>query len=117
MAQQQLFSTLPLTKKQLSSLASWRIIDHACRHCFGRLLQRNYSGLSEVRCSECGTKVLGAHTALCCCGIDAGEVGITLECVVNPAITKEVHREILIKEGKKETKPPAPITTIKSRKK
>jgi hypothetical protein len=77
----------------------WHLTDHACRHCLGRVLKRMSRGvITEVRCAECGAEALGDHTAVCCCGAQAGSSGSVLECVRNPDRTKGNPQEILVRE-------------------
>lgn len=81
------------------------LLDHACRICGGRLLQRRLaSGGREVRCAECGTVAelapAAAHPykALCFCGarlptgVDAG-----LRCIRNPQRTHEQPQEVVVR--------------------
>lgn len=59
---------------------SWRLTQHACRVCFGRILMRETFDRRRVyRCSCCDIEAEGhSEKALCCCGlklktgIDAG---------------------------------------------
>lgn len=79
--------------------AGWQVADHACRFCFGRVLQRVHKGEAvEVRCAECGKRADGAPKMLCCCGADCGDLGLALECVKNPQVTNENPHEILVRE-------------------
>ncbi len=78
----------------------WQLVDHACRQCFGRLLQHvDKSGdVAEARCAECGIRAEGTYAALCCCGADCGDLGNALECYRNPLVTAEMPHEILVRE-------------------
>jgi hypothetical protein len=56
--------------------ALFELVDHACRICGGRILQRTLpTGEQQVRCAECGQTVDVAPTArtpyvsLCWCGV------------------------------------------------
>jgi hypothetical protein len=70
----------------------WKVVDHACSLCSGRLLAtRKPDGREIVRCAECGTERTGDHQALCWCGTDTG-----FRCARNPAQTAEVSTEIII---------------------
>lgn len=83
--------------------SGWQLADHACRHCFGRVLQRKVRGrVVAVRCAECGAHEEGDHTAICCCGAAIGALGKLLECFRNPAVSKAVPQEILIRERNSE---------------
>jgi hypothetical protein len=64
----------------------WAILDHVCRFCYGRLLQRkNDQGESIVRCADCDTEVTGRVEGLCACGakLRSGQLA-GLACKVNP---------------------------------
>ncbi len=74
---------------------SWEITDHACRHCFGRILR--CSDDDRYRCSECGAEAFGTHEALCWCGVEVGGER-TFECLRNPAKSEQVPQEIIVRE-------------------
>ena len=77
----------------------WSIIDHACRHCMGRLLQRTDAhGQTIIRCAECGSTETGDHTALCWCGVTVLRQGYPFKCYRNPRLSLEVPQEILVCE-------------------
>jgi hypothetical protein len=79
--------------------AGWQLANHACRFCFGRVLQRVAGGrVVEVRCAECGKSADGLPRMLCCCGAECGDLGYVLECVRNRNVTNEVPHEILVRE-------------------
>lgn len=50
------------------TVETWEILDHACRHCMGRLVRRD-DGSGVVRCCECGASLVGEYDALCWCGV------------------------------------------------
>lgn len=90
-------------------LPAWRLTDHVCRVCFGRVLERRDQGQRVVRCANCGTEVRDMPTAaLCCCGLktstgkDAG-----LRCRRNDGRTPEQPAELAVGfgEAKAVTKP------------
>lgn len=82
---------------QLESLL-WAVSDHACRFCFGRVLERaHHNGLAMVRCSECGKHALGGVEEICSCGADCGALGHALECAKNPNICPEIPQQIMIR--------------------
>lgn len=86
----------------------WHLTDHACRSCFGRVLARISRGIVlEVRCAECGSQALGDHTAICCCGAQAGSSGSVLECVRNPERSKALPQEVLVRERRQRDVPVA----------
>lgn len=78
----------------MSDPDGWRILDHACRHCFGRLLQ---SG-SRIRCADCGAEVHGPVQDLCVCGATLRQSGRSagLQCRVNPAPSPRQPSQIVI---------------------
>lgn len=79
--------------------AGWAVVDHACRHCGGRVLVRLHKGNEvQARCAECGAEADGDHTAVCSCGEDLGALGKALECFRNPNVTREVPYQILVRE-------------------
>lgn len=94
---------------------TWELSDHACGHCFGRVLAAEDAHRSDdarwrYRCAECGHSGVGSVASMCCCGtIIGGKPG--LECVRNPAPTKEFAQEVLVRrlrEEKKQSVPQAP---------
>lgn len=91
-------SNVPVKRRVLTTPA-WKLADHACRHCLGRVLQRSVRGVAvEVRCAQCGERADGGPTALCCCGVDCGALGYALECFKNPNVGKAVPHEIMVRE-------------------
>jgi len=51
----------------------WRIEDHVCRECLGRVVSRQAEdGQVIVRCSNCGNQATGKPAAICACGIRRG---------------------------------------------
>lgn len=77
---------------------NWRVTDHVCRICLGRILTRQTSdGGLESRCAECGALESGGHESLCVCGAtlrDGRDAG--LRCVPNPERRPEVPAEIIV---------------------
>lgn len=76
----------------------WRVTPHACRICFGRILQRFVGGRHQTMCAECGTTVEGSHKALCCCGTkmaDGKDAG--LRCIKNPHVTPETPHQVIVR--------------------
>lgn len=48
----------------------WRITDHVCAECMGRVLERaTADGRVIARCADCGNEAEGGHRALCTCGL------------------------------------------------
>lgn len=78
----------------------WRLTDHACAACFGRILARPEANETMYRCTNCGAERISTRPeTLCACGItlrtgkNAG-----LRCVRNPAPTPECPSEIIVEE-------------------
>ncbi len=97
---------IPVTNPHgpLAPPVKWELTDHACRHCFGRVLKRErQDGVVEVRCAECGKKVLGDHAAICCCGADCGAMGRALECIRNPQVNEANPQEVMVRERMQNT--------------
>jgi hypothetical protein len=77
----------------------WELIDHACRHCMGRLAKRvNPDGSVVHRCCECGASVEGEHSKLCWCGAEVRGHGSVFECVRNNGLAKTTRQEVLVRE-------------------
>lgn len=94
-------SGVPLNQalKRRRAAPGWQVSNHACRHCFGRVLQRSAGGVViDARCSECGASVTGPVEELCACGVECDEIGFVLKCVRNTNVTKENPHEVLIRE-------------------
>jgi hypothetical protein len=92
---------LPTVEKRLRYRLNggFQFSDHACRYCFGRVMQRVSRGeVVEVRCAECGKRAEGRADALCCCGADCGDLGYALECFKNRNVTNERPHEILVRQ-------------------
>ena len=86
-------------RKPVKAPPRWSLSDHACRFCFGRVLQREERGkIVEVRCAECGKAAPGAAHTVCCCGADYGALDRVLECFRNPNMTEAIPQEILVRE-------------------
>ncbi|MCE3602725.1 hypothetical protein LXA47_03815 [Massilia sp. P8910] len=82
-----------------AAVTGWDLVDHACRHCLGRVLMRRHrDGTVEARCAECGAHSEDGIREVCCCGAECGTLGHVLECFRNPAITPSVPQEILVRE-------------------
>lgn len=80
----------------------WRITDHACRACMGRVLSRTtFDHKRLFRCANCGIeREGGAPSSLCCCGIRFGKAqrDAGIRCVPNPQRTPECMSEIVAME-------------------
>lgn len=61
----------------------WNIVDHACRHCMGRVLSgESKEGVPVVHCAECGAEEFGDHEALCFCNVKMPDGSRLFECFV-----------------------------------
>jgi len=88
-----------LSKPRAPGKGGWELVDHACRHCMGRVLVRTHKGIPlEARCAECGARADAGHAEICCCGAECGRAGFVLECFRNPEITPAVPQEVLVRE-------------------
>jgi len=77
----------------------WELTPHACRFCFGRVLQRSKRGeVVEVLCAECHKMASGGPFAICCCGADCGALGQALECFSNPERSEANPQVIMVRE-------------------
>lgn len=52
----------------MTAAPAWSMVDHACQHCGGRVLQRG----EVYRCGTCGVESRGAPNGICGCGILPG---------------------------------------------
>lgn len=94
----------------------FRLLDHACRICGGRLLSREKEdGRTSLRCSECGASadaLAGAdspHRLVCYCGAKLMTgVDARLRCRRNDAISPELSQEVLVMHLPDEAKPKKP---------
>lgn len=79
----------------------WRLLDHCCSVCFGRLLSRpGRDGATWYQCSNCGlSRESTRPETLCACGItlktgkNAG-----LRCVKQANPTPECPSEVIVEE-------------------
>ena len=77
----------------------WELTAHACRFCFGRVLQCTKVGKEiEVLCAECHKTAPGGPRAICCCGADCGALGHALECFRNPEPNEANPQVIMVRE-------------------
>lgn len=80
---------------------SWRLTDHVCRVCFGRVLERKGDdGSTIVRCANCGVEAHGQPKAICCCGVKTKKGRLAgLRCMRNPEPTPEQPAELIVAFG------------------
>lgn len=86
--------------------ADWKITDHVCRACFGRVLLSK----TQARCADCGAS--GQHAIdVCACGVKLHNgVSAGLKCLKNPAISIECPSEIVVSYvGNPDKKPLGPV--------
>lgn len=92
-----------VVKRRTRGGSGWQLSNHACRFCFGRVLQRAVGGvIVAVRCAECGAGANGAVDQICACGAVVGDIGFVLKCVRNGNVSKENPHEVLIREVPRE---------------
>lgn len=101
----------------------FELVDHCCRVCGGRLLQRRLdSGCVQVRCAECAALAEVAPTArspyaaLCFCGVTlASGADAGLRCQRSQARSPERPQEVVVRqeplEAVKKRANPRPIRT------
>lgn len=75
---------------------SWKLTDHVCRVCLGRVLTRTTRHGTESRCAECGIRAPGDHRQICACGtqLKNGHDAL-LRCQRNPNRSPELPAEIV----------------------
>jgi len=82
----------------------YRVINHVCRVCGGRLLKSdpNSTGGVRVRCADCGCREDGnktnkrLHEKVCACGARLTSFGnVGLKCGVNARMSIEMPEEIV----------------------
>lgn len=81
---------------------AWRLTDHVCRACMGRVLARETFDRKRLyRCSNCGLEREGASpAAVCCCGIRFGKAqrDAGIRCVSNAMRTPECMSEVVAQQ-------------------
>jgi hypothetical protein len=76
----------------------WKIEDHACRECLGRVLsRRGDDGEAIVRCACCGAQGVGEPAAICACGISAGRYA-SLRCTKLERLISGIDSEVVVSE-------------------
>lgn len=92
----------------------WRLEDHVCKSCFGRVISRpvmDAVGQRLYRCTNCGHEAQGdSVSAICCCGVklrkqgrDGSKAAATLidagiRCVSNPTPNSLLPSQIVASE-------------------
>lgn len=89
--------------------AQYKITDHVCRICFGRVLVCE----TGARCADCGA-VGKTVSDVCACGtmLNAGQ-NAGLRCIKNPAVSVECPAEIVVIYVGIEVKPAAKAPGLK----
>lgn len=79
----------------------WRIEQHVCRVCFGRILSRasEREGARVYRCADCGAQIEGAAArVLCSCGTKLNARSAGIRCEPNPKKSPEFPFEIVARQ-------------------
>lgn len=88
--------------KRSDAELTWRLTDHVCRACMGRILARDGIGDRRIyRCSNCGLEREGGNeSVLCCCGIrfGKGQRDAGIRCVPNTNRSPECMSEVVAQE-------------------
>jgi hypothetical protein len=82
------------------SNSGWTLADHACRHCLGRIIERD----RVFRCSVCGATAEGSPRPICGCGITVGgdhAKPAGFRCGPNPKRSPVSPSEVLILFGER----------------
>jgi len=80
----------------------WRIEDHVCSRCFGRVLSRPAgTGVNVYRCADCGLSATGRSArVICSCGIKLrGTTDMGIRCIRNERPTPEFMVEICARQN------------------
>ncbi len=77
----------------------YRVTDHVCRDCLGRILERVDVPAGGYRCSNCGATASKAIEELCACGmrIDSS-ADLGFRCEPNPAPTFNFPHEVIVRK-------------------
>jgi hypothetical protein len=77
----------------------WKIEDHVCRECLGRVLsRRGDDGAPVVRCACCGTHAVGEPGAICACGVTRAKYA-GLRCARLERPIPGIDSEVVATEG------------------
>ena len=72
--------------------AQYKIVDHVCRVCFGRILVSD----SQARCADCGASGKTVHEVCTCGTLLRTKTNAGLRCVKNPEVSIECPAEIVV---------------------
>jgi hypothetical protein len=79
--------------------SDYRIEDHLCAGCLGRVVSRKGKGEARIfRCSNCGASGVGSVRSICACGSRIANKDAGIRCVVNDRRTPDLMSEIVAKE-------------------
>jgi hypothetical protein len=84
--------------------ATWKITDHVCRNCLGRILEgENDAGAKVARCAQCGLELAGNHLGICWCSVTLSAKGTKprdakLRCQRQERPTPSFPAEIVVAE-------------------
>lgn len=90
-----------LTTKSSPAEFVYKITDHVCRVCFGRVLVRITVDYRKIyRCSCCGVEREGkTEAAICTCGVKLrNKTDLGIRCMVNTQRTPECPSEIVAEQ-------------------
>ena len=79
----------------------WRLEDHVCAVCFGRILSiaSDKEGERVYRCADCAMEKPGSSTrVLCACGVKLKAKSVGIRCVKNATISPEFPFEIIAEQ-------------------
>jgi len=83
----------------------WKIVDHVCRGCFGRILVSAH----QARCADCGASGKTVQD-VCACGTPLRtKVNAGLRCIKNLEVSIECPAEIVVSYVGIEKAPKTPV--------
>ncbi len=64
---------------------SWKLTEHVCRNCFGRIVANRWLGITQFMCADCGMRGARKIESVCACGAElpTGEPA-GMNCEKNP---------------------------------
>lgn len=90
--------------------ATYKITDHVCRICFGRVLVAE----TESRCADCGASGKNVKDVCACGTLLHTDKNAGLRCIKNPAVSIECPTEIVVSYVGVEEKPAAKAPGLKN---
>jgi hypothetical protein len=85
-------------------MTGWKLVDHCCAECLGRIVVRRFNDRHEYRCADCGHVGYDSHEAVCVCGREVRGMGAVFECFVNKEKSPALPNEIMVREREWEPK-------------